>query len=358
MATPTVDVLRKFHPLGALSDDRLQELASFCGVESVAAGQNPLPAQGASGESVYISRGRVRLTYADGSSEDVTADTEAARLPLGSGRAVHGASALEASEVIRVDNDLVDIMVTWNQIEAIGELGAHPRTSAARGSTQAHSGWTQFAGVFSVDALTSGAFGALPPAHIAELLERFEPIDVRRGQVIVREGESGDYYYVVEAGRVRVTRVVGGVEMPLADLKSGDAFGEEALIAEGLRNATATMKTDGRLLRLAKRDFDALLKRPLLSEISYEEALARVAAGGQWLDVRFPSEYQHDRIAQAVNIPLGELRHALDVLDQSVEYIAYCQSGRRSAAAAFLLAQRGYRAAVLAGGLYGARGAA
>jgi rhodanese-related sulfurtransferase len=117
------------------------------------------------------------------------------------------------------------------------------------------------------------------------------------------------------------------------------------------------MKTDGRLLRLAKSDFDELLRRPLLNEITFAQAETRVAAGGQWLDVRFPSEYQHDRISQAVNIPLGELRHALDVLDKGVEYITYCQSGRRSAAAAFLLAQHGFRAAVLIGGLHGARSA-
>jgi rhodanese-related sulfurtransferase len=357
VATPTVETLRKLQPLGVLSDERLLELASFCQNLAVPAGADPLETQRATGESVYLIEGSVRLTYTDGAVETVAADTDAARLPLGSVRPVREAIALEPLEIVRIDVDLVDIMVTWNQIEMIGELRVPELRSPTPAGSPQRSGWTQFAGVFSVDALTAGAFGALPPAHIAELLERFVPIEVRRGQVVVKEGESGDYYYVIQSGRVRVTRVVGGVEMPLADLKAGDAFGEEALIADGMRNATATMKTDGRLLRLAKGEFDALLKRPLLNEISYEDAMARIATGAQWLDVRFPSEYQHDRIAQAVNIPLGELRHALDVLDKGVEYIAYCQSGRRSAAAAFLLAQRGFRAAVLAGGLYGARSA-
>jgi rhodanese-related sulfurtransferase len=44
------------------------------------------------------------------------------------------------------------------------------------------------------------------------------------------------------------------------------------------------------------------------------------------------------------------------VLDRNTPYVSYCQSGRRSAAAAFLLAQRGYTATVLAGGLWGANG--
>ena len=39
------------------------------------------------------------------------------------------------------------------------------------------------------------------------------------------------------------------------------------------------------------------------------------------------------------------------VLDKNKEYVAYCQSGRRSAAAAFLFAQRGFRVWLLEGGL-------
>jgi rhodanese-related sulfurtransferase len=201
-------------------------------------------------------------------------------------------------------------------------------------------------------------FASLPAAHISDLLEKFDSMPVKRGEAVVKEGDPGDFYYVIEAGRARVTRIVGGVEMPLADLKAGDAFGEEALISNAPRNATVTMKTDGRLLRLQKQDFDALLRAPLLTELSFAEASARVAAGAQWLDVRFPSEYQHDRIPGAINIPLSELRHALDVLDRDKPYIAYCQSGRRSAAAAFLLAQRGFTGSVLAGGLWGANGRA
>src|SRR5208282_1894773 len=150
MATPKVDVLKRLHPLGALSDDRLQELASFCHAEALEAGTNPLLAPRGAGESVYINRGSVRLIYGDDSEETVAAGTEAARLPLGSGRVVRDARVLEAAEVIRVDNDLVDIMVTWNQIEAIGELRGDP--PPGHPGVASHSGWTQFAGVFSVDA--------------------------------------------------------------------------------------------------------------------------------------------------------------------------------------------------------------
>jgi len=54
-----------------------------------------------------------------------------------------------------------------------------------------------------------------------------------------------------------------------------------------------------------------------------------------------------------VNIPLSEIRNAFGALDMDKEYVIYCQSGRRSSAAAFLLAQRGYNVYVLEGGLWG-----
>ncbi|HEY9532164.1 MAG TPA: rhodanese-like domain-containing protein, partial [Burkholderiales bacterium] len=73
--------------------------------------------------------------------------------------------------------------------------------------------------------------------------------------------------------------------------------------------------------------------------------------GALWLDVRYPSEYQYDKLPGAINVPLAEVRNMFEVLDRSKEYVAYCQSGRRSAAAAFLFAQRGFAVWLLEGGL-------
>ena len=211
-------------------------------------------------------------------------------------------------------------------------------------------------GMFTISNLKYGAFSQLPSAHIDELLRRFKRIEVKKGEVIIREGAEGDYYYVIETGKCKVERMVGGVSMLLADLKSGDAFGEEALVSEAKRNATVTMKTDGAILRLDKKDFNELLRQPLMHRISMEDAQQKVAKGGQWIDVRYPSEYQYDKLPGAMNIPLSEVRNAFGVLDKDREYVLYCQSERRSAAATFLLAQRGYKASLLNGGLWGKGG--
>ena len=155
---------------------------------------------------------------------------------------------------------------------------------------------------------------------------------------------------------MRVERLIGGVTMLLADLKSGDAFGEEALVSEAKRNATVTMRTAGALLRLDKKDFIELLREPLLHRVSMEEAQQKILAGAQWIDVRYPSEFQYDRLPGAINIPLSEIRNAFGLLDKDREYVVYCQSERRSSAATFLLSQQGYRAYLLQGGLWGTGG--
>jgi rhodanese-related sulfurtransferase len=342
-------VLKALEPISALSQQRLAELAELCVVEPVSKTLDPFRVKGVAGQLVFLLRGELALILGNGSSDVVVGGTPEARHPLGRRTPFAQAKAITDIELLRIDEDLLDIMVTWDQLAAAERTGSRATESAAPSMTN----WSILTGLFSINNLKSGAFAQLPPAHINEMLRRFSRVNAKRAQVVVREGEEGDFYYVIEAGKCLVERTVGGVSMRLAELKSGDAFGEEALVANAKRNATVTMLADGTLLRLAKEDFNELLKKPLLQGVNLEQARAKVSAGGQWIDVRYPSEYQYDKLPGAINIPLSEVRNAVKVLDRSREYVLYCQSGRRSSAAAFLLAQRGLKAYVLEGGLRG-----
>jgi rhodanese-related sulfurtransferase len=146
---------------------------------------------------------------------------------------------------------------------------------------------------------------------------------------------------------------VGGASVELAELKAGDAFGEEALVANARRNASVAMKTDGVLLRLAKADFIELLKEPLMHRISRQEAEAWSRPGrcGSMCASRpntTPTSCRGRSIFRSTRSAT-----LFGSLDKRKEYIVYCQSGRRSSAAAFLLSQRGYKAYLLEGGLRG-----
>ena len=339
----TTEQLSKLAPLAGLSRERLAELAEATLIEHVARGADPLVGRTQGEQSVFLVAGELLLSFQGGGTLVVVGGSDETRQALNRRKErLARTRAITDVELFVIDDEMLDILATWDQVAAGGPEGtpARPRGEALRAS-----------GAFSLGALRGGAFAQLPPARIDELLRRFESVKAARGDTLIREGDEGDYYYVIESGRFQVGRMVGGAEVVLAELKAGDGFGEEALVSEAKRNATVTALTDGQVLRLNRAHFNELLREPLLRRIPYAEASEKVRRGALWLDVRYPSEYQYDKLPGAINVPLAEVRNMFAVLDRSKEYVAYCQSGRRSAAAAFLFAQRGFKVWLLEGGL-------
>jgi len=351
-----VKVLAGLEPISTFGSARLRELLDYCRIETVPEGNDPFRTHGLEGQSVYLVDGEIELVYLDGNRVAINAQSEWAKHPLGKRQPdIVAARALRESQLLRVDDELLDRMVTLDQIsrhDPQANIHAEPQRAAGDAEAQSNVRHLLSSRMFNADQLRNGPLAHLPMSNISSLLQRFEAVVVWAGDVIIREGDDGDYYYLIDSGRAEVVRHVGGVEVLLAELKAGDVFGEEALISGTKRNATITMKTSGVLLRLGRQDFLELMQEPLLHRVSYEQAQLAVAQGAVWIDVRHPSEYRYDRLQGAMNVPLNDVRNAIDVLDRSKKYIAYCQSGRRSAAAAFILAQAGYDIQVLDGGLW------
>lgn len=341
-ATP--EQLATLAPLAGLSPERLAELAAVAVIERAPRGSDPLKERLQAPQLVFLLQGELLLAFEEGGTLVVVGGSEETRHALNRQKQrLARSKAITDVDILAVDDDVLDILATWDQVTAGGEASAMGR--AVRSDARL------ITGAFSLGNLRSGAFAQLPVAHIDELLKRFERLKTGRGDVVIREGDEGDYYYVIESGRFQVERLVGGAKVVLAELKSGDAFGEEALVSEAKRNATVISLGEGDLLRLDRKHFNELLREPLLRRLGFEEAAEKVRRGALWLDVRYPSEYQYDKLPGAINVPLAEVRNMFAVLDRSKEYVAYCQSGRRSAAAAFLFAQRGFKVWLLEGGL-------
>lgn len=336
----SVATLSRLEPVCRLSPNGIREIARACSRTRMPRGGSLVAER--PGQSVYLVKGELLVSFPDGSSEVIVGGADAALQPLvkrASGFVA--ARAITDIELLRIDDDVLDVLLTWDQMAV--PASAEPHAQATD--------WRTLSGIYAAQHLTRGIFAALPPANIEALLSRFERVPVRRGDIVLRQGEPGEHYYVIERGRAEVTRVVGGAKVMLAGLKSGEGFGEEALLAEAPRNATVTMRSDGMLLRLGKADFASLLREPLLRRVGFADASARAASGAVWVDVRFPVEFHLDRVPGAINLPLNEIRNALALLDPAKEYIAYCQSGRRSSVAAFLMSRHGLRASLLDGGL-------
>lgn len=332
----TLAQLSRLAPLDTLSPDRLNELAAVAALERAARGSDPLAAHRADAQSVFLLQGEMLLVHAKGGTMVVVGGTDDARHALNRrGAALVRTKAITDVELLVIDSDMLDILATWDGVAAAASGGQESATAIASA------------------ALRGGAFARLPAAHIDELMSRFARVKVSRGEVVIREGDEGESYYVIAAGRFQVERMIGGVKVALAELKPFDAFGEEALVSGAKRNATVVASGDGELLKLGKVDFDQLLREPLLRRSRFDEARERAREGAVWLDVRYPSEYQYDKLPGAINVPLSEVRNMFAVLDRARDYIVYCQSGRRSAAAAFLFAQQGFQVWLLDGGLRG-----
>jgi len=88
--------------------------------------------------------------------------------------------------------------------------------------------------------------------------ETYEP-----GAVIMRQGEVGETFYVIESGRVQVSVAQDGQEKVVAERGPGEYIGEIALLLEVPRTATARALTPTRMLTLHKADFDRLVAEHL-----------------------------------------------------------------------------------------------
>jgi len=105
----------------------------------------------------------------------------------------------------------------------------------------------------------------LPAERIEPLLDRVQEREVPAGETVFCAGDAGDALYIVARGSVEVLNDKTG--QMLAELGSGQAFGEMALLSGGTRTATVRAKIDCHLLTIGKADFDRLLAEdPFLSE--------------------------------------------------------------------------------------------
>jgi CRP-like cAMP-binding protein/flavoprotein len=103
-------------------------------------------------------------------------------------------------------------------------------------------------------------FAGLTDEFIGSLRESVELLRFAPGQVICRQGDLADAFYLVRVGFVKVSQAHPGGEMVLAYLSRGDYFGETGLLRGDVRTASCTALDHVEVVRISAHDFNTMTK--------------------------------------------------------------------------------------------------
>ncbi len=323
--------LARLYPLDSLREETREQLASESAALEFNKGEVLFRAGDIDGDTLYLVEGEIEGIYPDGRSKKTSSASLQGRYPIGESqpRRFTATVASANARVLRLDRRYAEKVIAWDQL--------------SRGESFRHfdEGPTGNRWVFRL--LQSRAFHKLPTGNIERMFQAFEEVQVKAGDLVIREGDGGDYFYVIKEGAASVSKQLDGAESIVAYLVRGDCFGEDALLANTPRNATVRMMQDGRLMRLGRKPFEEVLKPPVVEWLNAGQAALLARGGASVVDVRMPTEHAQRAIKGSVNIPLFRLREDVaQRFPRSSKLIVYCNTGERSAAAAFILTRLGY----------------
>lgn len=217
---------------------------------------------------------------------------------------------LEETDILVEDNDLIDddFQEDWDNVFVRSKLAANMSNRA-----------------------------------IHQLLSQIADIEVKAGDTIVKANSRGDYFYIIKQGNAIVETASAG---PFAgqqfELNPGNYFGDEALVADTVRNASVKMTTDGVLGRVDIDAFNHLIKQHLVSPLTDDIEVS--ASKVQIIDVRFPIEYRQGHPHNSINLPINSLRKRLDEMKDSLLYVISPANDSRAELATYLMRQAGFDA--------------
>lgn len=327
---------RDFAPFDKLSPKRLAEVFNVVRLIEMRPGELLQIPGGKDNDYLFIIEGSLELIK-NGSIRTILREEGRHKRPVLLTAAPNTSTLLARDSCIicHADRQMLDHLVSWDVV--VQDLSdtddtVHQRMAMVRNSM---------------------VFRRLPWECVEVAFERMRTVEVKAGETVIKEGEKGDAYYIINSGRAEVwqTDLYGGESHKIAEIGEGDTFGSEAMISGKTRSETVRMLEDGTLLTLGKDDFDLLISKQMIKTVNSKVARTMIETGYKLLDVRFPEEFEFDHIPTAILIPLHELRHRMSELDQQQRYIIYCQSGNRSAVAALSLSQAGFDVQNLEGGI-------
>jgi CRP-like cAMP-binding protein len=330
-----INVLRSLVPISNLSKDNIELIAASSEIKSISKDYIVFNEGDNDEFAYYLLEGELELISTNNTNFHIISGTDDARYPLAQFQPrQYTAKAIDNSIVLILNRAMLDSLLVGSKADNAQYSEGVEVNEIENEETDDWMGRI----------LQSPLYTRISVENIQKIFSKIESVDVRKNDVIINQGDSGDYYYIIQNGRCRISRkpTPTSQDIHLAELREGDAFGEEAIIANLKRNASVTMLSDGCLMRLKRKDFKELILNPILEQIDFKSAQENANKGAIWLDVRYPDEYQDYAIEGSLNIPLNMLRLQVNKLDSSRQYITCCDTASRSSIAAFVLSQHGF----------------
>ena len=183
-------LLMRFSPLGGLKRDNLLALARKVQIRELSPGQILFKEGDTEKRTFYIVSGILELQEQGKLTGTVEGGTDGARNPVSNlyPRRVSG-KARDRVQFISVDSDLLDVMLTWDQTGTyeVSEL------QGGKGASKGSEDWMTML-------LQTKAFHKIPPANIQAIFMRMQQINYKTGDVILKQGAEGDFFYVLTRG--------------------------------------------------------------------------------------------------------------------------------------------------------------
>jgi CRP/FNR family cyclic AMP-dependent transcriptional regulator len=92
-----------------------------------------------------------------------------------------------------------------------------------------------------------------------DAFERFA-VSYKGDEIIFSEYEPGDAFYLIQAGRVQISKILGDIEKTIDVLQPGEIFGEMAILEEAPRSATAIAIETVKCLEFNRENFEILMR--------------------------------------------------------------------------------------------------
>jgi len=321
-----------------LSEDQLVDMEMHDAIRTYSIeDRESMTFRGGTGKDDYYALSGNALYRID-QGEEATLDRHGASgckpLYVGGGSAIT-ITAKGPATICRTDHEQIDYMISW---EALIDNLESKESDIYKWLTHLRN---------------PAVFMKLPFENVVEAVRKMRPVEVKAGDEIITQGETGETFFVIESGKADVWQqgLYDDEQKLVARLRPGDHFGDEALIIDGTRNASVRMTADGTLLTLEKANFDKLIQSPLIERVNAETGKRLIDEGRVVLDVRYEEEFRDTHLPNVTLIPLFQLRDRLDELDKEKAYLVYCFGGKRSAVATMIMRQHGIDAACLQGGI-------